>query len=618
MKYQKFIGLFFAFILLASVIPAEFVSASTPTPQKVNDYSLQVANFIKDKCNGKCDNIILLGDDYVIPSFRRNIPMLNWYSFLPWLPDTRVDSILTDIPYVQRTGKTFAEFDKLFIKTDWMGQESKGKDVVLIIPRDYDSDSLQEVKRFKDMLEAHEYALDISTKYDDEVTCNDEKLWDNFNGVNLFIFGEDNLALNCFPFVARIEDTSFIDINPWDGRNYAVIIQSDSKKVLQTLRVTIDSGEYKKLQSEWVTFVDTGLIIASIAAAFIGADTVVDGVDASFQCFIVQNALACGVSTAVLLVPIVPTGPVKVAVKKFVSYVGTAGEKFILRYSDEAVIILSNLVRKGQFDNFKLYYKELTGFFGNNWDNIVTKLKWSAADEVIASQGAKRVKNLDNFAPHLAKEVQADLLHTVGKADEALKLGDNAVKEIKYVDASDELLDGAPASFDGETIRISKSANIQEVKKVLIPHEMAHAKIFESLSPEINSMLDKKVLEQFDEFLADNLAKSRVSGYTLDNLGYVSDKISVQARYITISIGGGGFEKGAFDIMANDVALAKLYDPGKYKILKEALEDSNMLEKGPKILELSEGYLKNANYITLSSDSLNTISDMTSELRKVT
>jgi len=625
MKTMKFpiIACFMAFILLISVIPAEFVSASTPTPQKVNDYSLQVANFIKDKCNGKCDNIILLGDDYVIPSFRRSLPMLNWYSFLPWLPEelfpnTKVDKIITDIPYVQRTGKTFAEFDKLFVKTDWMGQESKGKDVVFIVTSGMSSSLMSQINELGDVLQDKDLALDVKIKQDTEVTCNEKQLWDNFNGKTLFVFGTDNQALNCFPFVAKMEDTAFIDVNPWDGRNYAVILQTTNPDIIQTFKVIVENDKYKNLQSEWITFVDTGLIIGSIAASFFGVDTFVDGVDAAFQCGIVGNVIACGASTVALVIPLLPSGIVRTAIKKFTSIAGDIGEKFLLKYGDESFLAFGRLLKKGgleAIDSFGSSMKKIGTYFGDSWDNIAKNLNWGAADEVLASQGAKRVGSLDNFAPHLAKEVQADLLHTVGKADEALQLGDNAVKEIKYVDASDELLDGAPASFDGETIRISKTANIQDVKKVLIPHEMAHAKIFESLSPEINSMLDKEVLEQFDEFLADNLAKSRVSGYTLKSVDEIKTADNVLNRYYLIEYGVPGlYEKGSFDLLAHDVAFAKINSPEKYTIFKNTLSN---YKKGPQILDLADEYAKYSNDLPkLNTNVLNDIADKTAGLIK--
>ena len=93
-------------LLVLSIVPVSAVTA-----EEVNAHSHEVANFIKEKCHGDCDNVVLLGDDYVVPSFRRKIKWLNWYLFFSTLD---IDYILTDIGYIQRESKTFAEFDALF------------------------------------------------------------------------------------------------------------------------------------------------------------------------------------------------------------------------------------------------------------------------------------------------------------------------------------------------------------------------------------------------------------------------------------------------------------------------------------------------------------------------
>jgi hypothetical protein len=593
---KTFIGAILAFILLASVLPLGIVTAGTPTPEQVNDYSLEIANLVKEKCHGNCKNVVLLGDDYVIPSFRRDIKMSPWYELFGNWFKPRTDNILTDIGYVQRNAILFSDFDKMFIQRNWMGVEEKGKDIVLIIPRDYDANILQEIDRFEDMLKDNNYALDVSRRYDDQVACNDPQLRNNFNGVTLFIFGTDNQALDCFPFVAKLEDTAFIDINPWDGRNYAVIIQSDSKDVLQTLRVAIDSGAYKKLQSEWITFVDTVLVFASIAATFVGADTIVDGIDASFQCFVVKNVIACGASTTTVAIPLVPSGSVKIAVKKFISYVGNAAGKFFIRHGGDAYATFARLLLRGQLDNFKIYYKEVTNYFGDNWDVIVKKLNWGAADEVLASQGAKRVGDLGTFAPHLAKEVQVDLLHTVGKSGEALKLGDNAVKEIKFVD---ELIDpntgkalvGVPAIFDpnSQKIFIKKGTKISDLKDFLIAHEMAHAEVFDKVGDLTEMVIGmspnnaKLAVEEFDEFLAQNLAK--------DKLG---------ADFVLNKLTDADIKTKAGDIVARHLALARTYDSAEAERILNLVSQQRV--DGSKIIHLSETFLDNSNLANLKNN----------------
>ena len=526
MNPKTLISLVLAFLLVGSLIPINTVTASAATPEQVNDYATQVANFAKEKCHGDCDKVIILGDDYVIPSFRRDIKMLQWYYWLPFLPDSRVDKILTDIGYVQRQGVTFSEFEKIFVKVDWMGSKTMGKNVRFIIPRDYDAGILQEVERFEDMLKDKNYSLDVVKKYDDEIYCNDPQLWDNFNDVALFIFGNNNKALDCFPFVPKVEDSAFIDINPWDGRNYAVIIQTENSEVLQTFRNVMSNEDmYRNLQAEWITFVDTGLIIASIAATFVGADTFVDGADATFQCAVVKNAIACGASTAAFAMPLLPSGPVKIAVKKFISSAGAAAGKFILRYGDEAYSVLFNLARKGQLDSFKIYYKQVTDYFGDNWDVVIKKLNWGAADEVLAAKGTGRyVKELGENADLIGKKLskipfddagKAEFLRSVGKIDESFNVGEDYLKKIEFKD-----LGGTEGIYirDGGVLQISNRIDAVRAREFILPHEAAHAKankilkipeddtIWAHLNPSVTTYTPKGL----DELMTNKLAKQNL------------------------------------------------------------------------------------------------------------
>ena len=91
------------FLLLASLVPT---TALTDQSKEVNQYSNEVASFIKEKCHGQCDNVIIVGDDYVVPSYRRDIRWLSGWWFWESLG---IQKILTDIGYVQRKSKTFAE-----------------------------------------------------------------------------------------------------------------------------------------------------------------------------------------------------------------------------------------------------------------------------------------------------------------------------------------------------------------------------------------------------------------------------------------------------------------------------------------------------------------------------
>ena len=192
-----------------------FILVSAVSDADVNEYALQVASLLKEKCHGDCEKVVMLGDDYVIPSFRRDVKFLNWNIFFSTV---QIDKILTDIGYVQRKSRTFADFDDLFkVKDGDKGYE--GKNVLFILPDNMDSKQKQEVERLKQIFRDKGYNPDFEAKNASDVSCNDPGLFSDFNGRTLFVIGteQNNYAYNCFPFQAGLEnrDAAFIDINPW-------------------------------------------------------------------------------------------------------------------------------------------------------------------------------------------------------------------------------------------------------------------------------------------------------------------------------------------------------------------------------------------------------------------
>ncbi|MEM2916663.1 MAG: S8 family serine peptidase [Candidatus Woesearchaeota archaeon] len=269
--------------------------ASTPNPWKQfsdynegpftsmlnnNDHALDIASFIKGKCKDDCKTTIILGDDYVIPHFRRNIDLLNWYYFLPWLPDSKTDTIYTEIGYVQRKTRTFAEFDKLFYRTEY-DRAYEGKDVILILPDSLTAEQRNEIEYFKKVLDEKGYKPDFKEKKSSEVYCNDPQLWDNLHGATLFVFGSEktNKAYNCFPFQAGLEnhDAAFIEINPWDSTNYAVVINTEDAQVIHAFTNIIKGNGYKNLSSESAYFFRVGVQTASYIVMGVSAGALILG-----------------------------------------------------------------------------------------------------------------------------------------------------------------------------------------------------------------------------------------------------------------------------------------------------------------------------------------------------
>jgi len=326
---KYFVSFFMIFLLLGSLVPLEAV-----TDDEVNSYSNEIATFIKEKCRD-CANVILLGGDYIIPHFRRDVQHLTGWWF--W-EEERIDNVLTDIGYVQRKTKTFAEFDDLF-KINYDDHSYDGKNVLIIRPDDIAHIQNVSINEFIDVLHNKGYNPDIEEKKASEVYCNDGELFSDFNGRTLFVFGteENNQAYNCFPFQAGLEnrDSAFIDINPWDGRNYAVIINTEDPEVIRTFSMLINSGANQNLSSESAYFFRVGVQTAtwiimgvSIAMLVVGTggtaapvvigtiaavgDGIVDSADAVDTCAVNYDGMGwCGMSVGFAILPFIPGGPVK-------------------------------------------------------------------------------------------------------------------------------------------------------------------------------------------------------------------------------------------------------------------------------------------------------------------
>ena len=378
-----------------------------------NDYALDVANLIRSKCD-RCTSTIIIGDDYIIPQYRRTVDVSTWFGF-----SSQNDLIRTDIPYISRTQKTFAELDSLFYDGDY-----EGKDVLFILPDGLSSKQRSEIERLKQAFEVRGLHPDVDEIQGSSVTCTNSIFWDRMNGDTLIVVGTEktNKALSCFPFVASLEndDSAFIEKNPWDGRNYAVVINSDKENVLEVFTTMIASGAYKKLTSENIYFIDTGLTTLSFASMICPGicDTVVDGIDAGFQCFIKQDTIGCAVSTPFVFIPFIPTGPVKVAVHAFIDTLGEAGGKFFAKYPNDAVKLFGKLLKEGTLEEFEQGFKKLSEHFGSSFDEIRDTLKWSIKDEELAvnavSLAEKSSINLNKVAVNLAEKDKAQFLRNTG------------------------------------------------------------------------------------------------------------------------------------------------------------------------------------------------------------
>jgi len=402
-KHANLVSILLVFILVASIVPSEIVAASTPTAEQVNDYSLEVANFVKEKCHGSCENVIILGDDYVVPSFRRDIKMSPWYELFGNWFKPRTDNILTDIGYVQRGEMRFDNLYALMTK-QLDGNNYEGKKILLILP-DYLTDeqrrAINDLKsEFGTKFKSH-----FSEKKSSEIYCNDPQLWKNMNGYTLMVIGteENNYAFNCFPFQAGLEnrDAAFIDVNPWDGKSYAVIFNTEDPLIIDTFTLFIHDETFKGIRSETAYFYKMGAKVAvygaislavlsgvGAAAGFAGAGAIAvtanivnvaaDALTVTDSCY--YDSYKYGESVGgcvkdaviVIVLPKVLEKTTKVAVSKAIDY---------LKYTDETYPALRETLER------------VSKYFGKDWDTIKTKLFTQRGDEILVAKAYQAHEN---------------------------------------------------------------------------------------------------------------------------------------------------------------------------------------------------------------------------------
>jgi len=122
------------------------------------------------------------------------------------------------------------------------------------------------------------------------------------------------------------------------------------------------------------------------------------------------------------------------------------------------------------------------------------------------------------------------------------------------------------------------------------------ATIFLVLTSAINAIATPKI-QQFEEFLADNLAKDKLGS------SFILKKLSD-----TEIIDGSG------DIVARHLALARTYNPAEAERILNLLAQQRF--NGDKIIHLSETFMENSNIVALKNNNV-LVSKIAEEVEEV-
>ncbi len=398
-----------------------------------NEHSLEIGRLVREKCKTMCKNTIILGDDFVIPHYRRDIQFLNTYLF--FFNNEKTEQIYSEIPYINRKEKYFSELDDLF----YFEQDYNGKKIVFITPPSISSEMQSEIDSLKQVLTA-KFKPRITNISSTEVYCDDKTFFSKYDGATLFVIGteEDNQAYNCFPFVAGLEnrDTAFIEVNPWDGRNYAVVVNSEDPNVLYTFTNFIDEeaykdGMFKEAESKGiyfakvsletaayvgmgvsllVTIVGTGGLAAPAAFATLAfvADTVSDASSITNDCILGSGTgFVCKTDVVCAAVPFIPSK----LVKKLIPFEG-----LLNKLSDAQKLLIDK------------YFPKLNKEFGAK---LVNKAQRYAEDTVYLAKGSDTIVKEGGSAEDAITKWRSQF----GNTEQGKKHALNTIKKIgKYGD----------------------------------------------------------------------------------------------------------------------------------------------------------------------------------------
>jgi subtilisin family serine protease len=199
---------------------------------KDNTYSLKVVDFISSKCTS-CKNTLILGDDFVVPHYRRKITL-----------GGKEELIYSDFPYIKRTNKHLSELSGIF---------DKKKDVKIVVPDQMSEYLTYEVNRLKNTIK-DKYFGNVDIIKSSAVACDS---FTTLGSATLVLVGDDsnNNAISCLPFVRQLQSSITLERNVWDTDEYAVVLQPKYSEDVESARYDTILGFTKMVQEganpEW-------------------------------------------------------------------------------------------------------------------------------------------------------------------------------------------------------------------------------------------------------------------------------------------------------------------------------------------------------------------------------
>ena len=591
-----------------------------------NSYSLAVSNFIKERC-GECEDIIILGDDFILPHYRRDLSILEkrwWF----W-NDITEETIYTDTNYKSAALLEFSNYYEMF---KFQGKYD-GKPVLIIYPDQMNNTMKNKIDELKDAFKRQGYNPNFENSSGKEIHCVDERWFAKVRGHTLIIVGteENNNAFACMPFVSGEDqqDGIFLQPNVWDSEEYALVINTEDPAVIAAFASLVKGGQIINLTGHSAYTFKVGVQYASYAALGVGvlSMTVVTGGTGAPAAFLIAagalDAIAdagdivdtcavnnegnfwCGTSIAFAGVPFIPGKPVKKVLKSL-------SDPILNTNMFKMFEPVDNLIEK-YFRNVRSSPK-----IGNEAFETVTV---GLYDNIYMAKGSEKflkgnIGKLDSLPNHWTRVENARFIKSIGEAEDGLQISEAYLKEIEIVDF---ILGGTLGSYDSsiKKIKVARTyekvagsgtryiQNADESIEITIKEEMAHAKIDEllkiapgdSMFEHIDYFDEDKIIRDIANIYDDLTAYRLLIEKLADNKKFIAEVQKIGLNPLTKDILKSMADDGEYHELFQIKAKALIFkDNELIKIIDEVIPTGlrgTFDEKNAN--SLISGYIENAN-----------------------
>ncbi|MEK6941384.1 MAG: hypothetical protein AABW85_00825, partial [archaeon] len=249
-------------------------SAVSPSPS-ANNYALALASFVKQKCAAGCRHVLIVGDDFVVPSYRISFDEFGGIPQVDGLRNVNTSNFVSDMPFVSTTKKTISDKDDFF---------NEAEAVAIVVPDTVSPELRLAIEEFKNTLKL-KYGLSytpgagnstnmIKEYFSSEISCN-SYFGHPLSNMTVVLIGnrENNNGVRCLPWFENEENMFSVYTNPWGSfisQKYVMVVNTDSPTILKFVSKMFEKDLMKSSNFDMITFANTQLDRCSFAGLLVG------------------------------------------------------------------------------------------------------------------------------------------------------------------------------------------------------------------------------------------------------------------------------------------------------------------------------------------------------------